>query len=235
MIYSKSQAAFTMSAKKLFEEHPKVFFWTFTFRKVNHDWVCMNMWHQMFRELTNIHHGYMPGLRVVELHKTHGMHFHALIALRISVHIVRRVASKYGFGRIHVCKATEGAIHYLVPYLQKERELRKGQRSWAAIGGFRPVRVRDIEVDSVFHRNCRALTNGKRMHYLYARSVYQQSMLWGDLKDWKKAKQEPIRTYYLNPNLMFVPRVMVGCDERWEGASRRTVFSRNVKNTCSGD
>jgi len=232
MLYSKSQAAFTLSAKKLFEEHERVYFWTFTFRKVNHDWVCMNMWSQMLFELVRVHHGYMPGLRVAELHKSHGIHFHALIALRVSVHVVRRVAKKYGFGRVHVKRATEGAIHYLVPYLSKERELMKGQRSWAAIGGFRPVRVRDIEVDSTFHQNCQELAQGKRMHYLYTRHVYRETILWGPLRNWQKAKQDAKRTYFLNPHKMFVPR-RIEVDESWENSYPRTVFSRNVKNSCS--
>jgi len=35
MLFSKSQAAFTLSALKLFDEHPHVYFWTFTFTKVH--------------------------------------------------------------------------------------------------------------------------------------------------------------------------------------------------------
>jgi len=197
MMFTKTQAAFTLSAMKLFDQHPRVYFWTFTRKRVDHDWVSMQAWSDMFRLLWTWHGTNLFGLRVVECHKTHGLHFHALLATRMSVHIARRAGKRFGFGRIHVCKADRGSILYLCKYLSKERNLLKGCRSWATVGGFKGTPVRNIEIDSIFHRNLKILSQGKKVSYLFARSVYKETMLWGHVRNWQKSKQQPKRVYHI--------------------------------------
>jgi len=234
MLFKKTQAAFSLCALKLFAEHPRVFFWTFTFTNCIPDAWAMNQWNMMWRELSNWHGAMIMGLRVVEPHEWHGLHFHCLLAPRMSVHVVRRCAKRFGFGRIHVKRADHGSILYLAAYLTGERGLTKGARSWARIGGFKGCTVRNVEVDSIFHRNIKSLTKGKRMHYLYAREVYRNTVLYGKASQWEKPKQNQKRDYLLNPHRMYEPMKRADTsDPQWANCYPRTVFSRNCKNTVN--
>lgn len=204
MIYTRSQAAFTLSALKLFDEHPRVYFWTFTMTKCVADWRAMQAWMYGWQRVYDWYGTYVFGLRVVEAHKKHGLHFHMLQAgLRMSVHVVRKAMKPFGFGRIHVVKADRGSILYLCKYLTKDNDLLKGARSWASVGGFGHCPVRNVEMDSMFHRNLKRLSGGKRVHYLYARDVYKETQLWGDCRNWQKSKQQSKREYYLAPHLSY--------------------------------
>lgn len=229
MTFTKSQAAFTLSALKLFDEHPRVYFWTFTLREVMPDWRAMQAWRSMFQTLYNWHGTNLFGLRVVECHRSHGLHFHALLATRMSVHIARRAGKRFGFGRVHVCKADRGSILYLCKYLGKEKHLLPGARAWDCVGRFQGTKVRNIEVDSLFHRNMKSIASGRRVHYLMARDIYKNTMLWGDRKNWEKPKQSSGRTYYLDvvPK-MYVPKRehTVEIDGKFWATYPASVFSR---------
>lgn len=160
MLLTKSKAAFLMTAHKLFEcaarKRASCYFWTFTFKRVLHDWEYPERWHKFIRELSDMHAG-MCGVRVVEPHKRHGLHYHCIIDVRVSRHVVCAIGKKYGIGFVWVERCDMGTAHYLSKYLGKEsrrmlsltgRRLRK----WGTIGGFQGVRYKDIVVDSAYMR-----------------------------------------------------------------------------------
>lgn len=153
----RTEAAFFLSGQRLFAESESVYFWTFTFSEVMPDWYYSGTWQKFIGALCRFYGGTLRGLKVVELHKDHGIHYHALLNKRIWVGQVRRLAKQFGMGAVvHVKKADLGAVGYLQKYLSKDfcgaNRLHSAVSRWGAIGGFKPCRVRDLEVDSVFHR-----------------------------------------------------------------------------------
>jgi len=184
-LYTRSAAAFVMSAEKLFAENDRIYFWTFTFVEALPDPWVMPTWNRFLVRLRDIHGGWMRGLRVMELHPGgHGLHIHALLNLRVNVHIVRRVGRKVGIGRVHVKTCNEGAIGYLAKYLAKDVSRIKGARSWGAIGGFRPVTGRHLENDSLYGRNMRELFGGERVAYDTSCMVFRNTALYGHHENW---------------------------------------------------
>ena len=166
---TKSAVAFLLSAEKLFEVEEKLYFWTFTFRDVLNDWDYSRTWGAFIKALTNMYGGTLRGLKVVEFHKRHGAHYHALLNKRICVGLTRRVASRYGIGRVHVKQADGGATEYLSKYLGKEFKRQNPafarMSRWGMIGTFRGTRIRDLEVTSNFSRavgTCRTAVGVQR-------------------------------------------------------------------------
>lgn len=157
---TKTEFAFTCTAGSLFDESDDVYFWTFTLVKGMPDWFYGNTWNHFLRAIEDHIDGNVSGVRVIEPHKQHGLHFHALVNRRLSVRFIRRIGKRFGFGRIHVKKADSGAVGYLSKYLTKqfakEHKLHAGIRRWSAFGATRKSRVRDIEVDSPVTRRARA-------------------------------------------------------------------------------
>ena len=150
-MFTKSSVAFQLTAEGLFQPGFRVYFWTFTFSELRADYVCLKLWSEFLGHLkkrfTDCAWG---GVRVAELHRTHGVHFHALFNRRLPVDLVRQVAKQYGFGRIHVKVADKGAGPYLAKYLRKQKEApvsESGGRSrrWAAFGAVARVLVKNIE------------------------------------------------------------------------------------------
>lgn len=187
-IVTRQAAAWLMSCDKLFSTFDKVYFWTFTFVKVYPDFRYALLWKGFIQDLGRLHGGMLSGMRVVEVGDGgHGLHFHALLNQRVSVHQVRRLGRRWGIGIIHVRRADEGAGRYLAKYLTKGDCIR-GVRRWGAIGGFRVVRCRDLEGRSDFHRNIRALSGGRQMGYLAVLEVYRKTILYGDRRKWPVPK-----------------------------------------------
>ncbi len=88
---SKSVIAFEMSVEKLSEECEQLYFWSFTFKSVPiDDAYAMADWNTLN---TRLHWRYpdLRGLRVCELHKSHGIHFHCIVNQWINVNEVRRI------------------------------------------------------------------------------------------------------------------------------------------------
>ncbi len=161
---NKRKAAFLHSCEKLFKQDDgkrarRVYMWTFTFAKVISDDIAAKCWNHLNRDLTRRYKatGGCPGIKVVEVHPGgHGLHFHALIARRLDVSEVRRLAIRAGFGRIHVQKCKQSAAAYCAKYLTKRDDgLKRGARRWGMVAGFKGTRVRDIQVESELAENCR--------------------------------------------------------------------------------
>ena len=129
--------------------------WTFTFRALNADWDCSKYFSNFLRELQK--RNWCPdglgGVKVAELHKEHGVHFHALVNRRLPIDYVRKLWRRYGGGRLHVCVADIGAAKYLSKYLSKGKEKPFAEsggrgRSWASFGEVRKTRVCDLVNES---------------------------------------------------------------------------------------
>jgi len=89
------------------------------------------------------------GLRVFELHESHGLHVHLITNRRIDVGECRPMAKKAGWGRIHVQRVSAERAAYLAKYLSKEREpCLKRWRLWGSFGNWERSKVKDIELDS---------------------------------------------------------------------------------------
>lgn len=187
---SKSKAAFLMSAEKLFNQNKQIYFWTFTFKAVEYDERAMYLWGNYAHALRDFFGHSFQGLRVVEIHGgeySHGLHFHALLNKRISIHIVRRIGKRFGFGRISVEPCDIGAAHYLTKYLSKENELPSGTRKWAPMGGFIPCKVRNVVVESTLSRNIKWVQNHmSKAKFTYAFFIYlnQQTHRYGAIENW---------------------------------------------------
>lgn len=160
---TKSKAAFLLSCRTLFDLKRRVYLWTFTTRDVVSDEVAFRCWDHLRLLMRREFGDQIPGIRVVEVHPGadgapggHGLHFHVLIAKRIPVDVVRHLAIRAGFGRIHVKKARAGHADYLAKYLGKKDDgLRRGTRRWANCFGFKGTLVRNIVVESTLADNCR--------------------------------------------------------------------------------
>lgn len=157
----KSKVAFWLTAERLFKSNVHVYFWTFTFAVLHSDTEASKLFTQFLYHLRRSLGGDWGGVRVAELHKEHGVHFHALINRRLAVDWVRRIGKCHGIGRIHVCKARRDAVDYLGKYLTKQREGPRHEKSgrrmrrWAAFGPVARTRVSDLVNDSpmwVFRR-----------------------------------------------------------------------------------
>ena len=153
---TKTQAAFLLSVEKLFAMSKAVYFWTFTFKKVYPDWWYPGAWRKFALDVTNLYGGYVCGLRVLEAHKEHGLHYHLLVNRRINIHLMLRMAKRYGFGRIGVERADKGSGRYLAKYLAKENKLH-GVARWHSFGAFEAVRVSDVVIESEYMEVRRSL------------------------------------------------------------------------------
>lgn len=156
MFLTRTKAAFLLSAETLFREHPHIYMWTVTFAQVQSDWEGSKRFTEFLNHLREVvgRTGW-GGLRVCELHKEHGIHFHLLVTERLAVDLVRRVGQCHGIGRIHVCRAQTNAGSYLGKYLAKQRsgpvtKTGRSLRRWAKFGDVNYTPVKNIVVDSEY-------------------------------------------------------------------------------------
>ena len=107
----KSRIAFKFNVERLFEgAESGVYFWTSTFVKVLTVKEASKRWSAFSKELVRELKVY--GLRVYELHDEHGLHVHWLADRFLPVHIVRAIAERHGFGRIHVKRCGKWVADY---------------------------------------------------------------------------------------------------------------------------
>lgn len=145
----KSKVAFKFNVERLFDTSKTgVYFWTSTFREVLTVKEASKRWSAFSKEI--VRELGVFGIRVYELHDEHGLHIHWLVDRFLPVQIVRRIAERHGFGRIHVRRVGKDIGDYLAKYLSKEIRAAclKGKRLWAAFGAVTWTRVKDINVSS---------------------------------------------------------------------------------------
>jgi hypothetical protein len=149
----KSRTAFERTVRKMERSGGKLFFWTFTYRDVHSLKSAMRLWNEFLTTLKR-KMGFR-GVRVLELHDKHGVHFHVITNKRYRIRRILALGERYGFGRTHVewVRDVAGGIAYLCKYLSKSRPAcLKGVRLWAAFGDIERTRVCDIVCDSPFIR-----------------------------------------------------------------------------------
>lgn len=153
-----------MTAERLIETSERTYFWTATFYTLHADWECLTLWRKFLNHLRKVIGPGWGGVRVAELHKERGVHFHFLINLRVGIDLVRRIAQCYGIGRIDVRRVRptgfmkDGSLavnvaKYMAKYLSKQREApltQSGRRArrWAAFGDIDATRISDLVNES---------------------------------------------------------------------------------------
>jgi len=195
---TKSAFAFYCTSKRLWDIYKEVYFWTFTFKNVPaDDETAMEDWHSLHMRLRAAF-PYIKGARVSELHKSHGIHFHALLNMRIPIRRVMRICegsrfmtgrNRYlDFGRMSCDPCDdEGVILYLAEYLTKQYRQDNdffARRRWGTIGGFEAVHVRDIEYDTPTHRNKKIIFGNSQINYGAMMILSHYSTLWGEVENW---------------------------------------------------
>jgi len=217
---SRTSAAFQFTAERLAAQSDNLYFWTFTFKSVPiDDNYAMEDYATLMRRLQK-HFEWCQGVRVSELHRSHGIHFHCILNSRIPIDRVKRICYGNGhltgtnryldFGRMSVAKCDSNTIGYLGKYLTKQYRRDNefwGRRRWGCIGGFEPTRCREIEYDTSFHRNYQKLFNGKKIDYVTMLLVSQYSQLWGELHEWPnpyKMRVMNFNTSFKGPRLEYV-------------------------------
>jgi hypothetical protein len=177
---TKSHAAFTFSCETFFRQYEKVYFWTFTCKRVHPTWRYGAIFKAFFHELQQTYGGILQGVRVYELHNTHGIHWHCLLNYRMSVREVRRIGEKYGMGRNHVAVADPGSVGYMAKYLSKDRAGLKGLSKWRTLGGFRGTKCKNIKVKSPYHLEVKRLQKKhrtKKVPWEVAKQVMRTTVL----------------------------------------------------------
>jgi len=172
-------------------------FWTFTFPEMVRPSIGARMWSALCKSLVRRLH--IWGVRVFELHEAGGLHVHLLVSGRMPIGVVRYLAEKAGFGRIHVEKCFKGSLpKYLSKYLMKQARESSlyGKRLWAAVGKWPVDRayVRDIRVESVWSDTvafARIDNPDLRGRELFEAANRWGAKVWGN-PDWRTAHSVPV-------------------------------------------
>ena len=150
----KTKAAYLFATQTLGKQ--PLFMWTLTFKEVLDIKDTRKKWNYLLT-LIKRRWSELCGLRVFEMHKMHGLHVHLVTNRFIDVNVVRALAIKAGWGRVHVMRIPAEKAAYLAKYLSKERaECLKGWRLWAGFGKWEWTKVKDVLLDSPFSNIYRA-------------------------------------------------------------------------------
>jgi hypothetical protein len=151
---TKSKAAYLFATQTLGKE--SLFMWTFTFKDTLNIKDTRKKWNYLLTLLKR-RWPKLCGLRVFELHKTHGLHVHLVTTRWIDVNHARQLATQAGWGRLHVVRIPAERASYLGKYLSKERpDCFKHWRLWAGFGDWEWTKVKDVVFESLFCRVYRA-------------------------------------------------------------------------------
>jgi hypothetical protein len=154
----------------------------------------------------------------------HGLHIHALLDCRLDVTVVRPIAERFGFGRIHVemvkKEASELIGKYMGKYLtkafQKRPDCLKYKRLWACIGEFKGSLVKNIKIDSPFTRFFKKMSFLRRLNPTECENQIMQVMPWFQLDAIPKGNSKGSRFYWLCLLRKVFPQ--------WEFLNRRVEF-----------
>jgi len=181
--------AFKFNVERLFEGSSSgVYFWTLTFGEVLTVKQGSRKWSAFAKDV--VRELGMFGVRVYELHDEHGLHVHWLVNRFLAVQVVRRIAGRHGFGRIHVKRCGKWVGEYLAKYLSKEIRAAclKGKRLWAGFGSGMWCRVKDIRVRSWLGDEFRRLRGDavpitKKESYAILQEALRKYARWVDEAD----------------------------------------------------
>jgi hypothetical protein len=182
---TRSTAAFKFSAEWLCQQK-QCYFWTLTFHECpeSDDW-AMHQFH-LFRTKLTRRFKALRGVRVIEWHKTRGIHFHFIVDVRIPIDLLFKLSMPLGFGRTGVRKVDEGTVAYLANYFDfsRENECGKRRRLWGRIGKWPNTRCRDVVFDTPFTRSYEFL---KRFENIPAAKILYLKRLcqsFGEVGNW---------------------------------------------------
>jgi len=203
-LMSKSATAFMFSADRLFAASRKVYFWTFTFKNVPaDDKAAMEDWDTLHLRIRKLFPD-LRGLRVCELHVSHGIHFHLLLNQRIPLRRLFRIFKGSGFsygrnreldfGRVSVTECNKFAAEYLTKYMTKDykKEFPTMRRRWGSVGSFDSCGVRDVIVDSPFHHNKKKLFSDSKISFVKAVLLRHYTLLYGKIGRWPVGMRKEI-------------------------------------------
>jgi|GEM_PF-2153283 len=158
---TKSKAAFLFASQTLGKQ--QLFLWTFTFRELLGVKDTRKRWNHLLTLLLRAWPT-LQGLRVFELHESHGLHVHLVTNQFIDVNQARELAIRAGWGRIHVTRMPSEHAGYLAKYLSKERpECLHRWRLWAGFGeGWEWTKVKDVIRETMFSRIYQACKEWKQ-------------------------------------------------------------------------
>jgi len=175
------------TCEKLAVYNDELYFWTWTFRQVPYtDAWAMWQYNFFIRKITRAF-PLLKGVRISELHKSHGIHFHALVNTRIPIERLKRLGWPHGFGRVSVQRADMGSIEYLAKYLTKQYRNENDfgrRRRWGTIGGFPPSSCRHIEYDTPVMRNHRAMFGSYQVDTWTVMLARAYGDIWGECWTW---------------------------------------------------
>jgi len=205
-LLSKSALAFTFSAERFFKENKRVYFWTFTFVSTPlTDEMAMEDWNVFHTRLKHLIGG-IKGLRVCELHRSHGIHFHVFLNKRVSIKRMKEIFRGTGningynryldFGRLSVSVCNPQTVGYLTKYLTKSYRKQYGfghRRRWGTIGGFKAVRVRDITYETPELKNREYLFGTSQCSYSTLLMIRHYTCIWGHVNEWPLEHQALVR------------------------------------------
>jgi len=139
-----------------------LYLWTFTFVEVLDVPEAKRRWSNFLNKLRMRHERrgkVLNGLRVFELHKSHGLHIDVVTGRFLHVSEVRSLWRSCGGGRIHVLPVPPSRAKYVAKYIRKagRPECLKSARLWDLFGGFEGTRIKDVTVDSNATRIYRVL------------------------------------------------------------------------------
>jgi hypothetical protein len=185
---TKSKAAFLFASQTLGKQ--KLFLWTFTFRELLAVEETRKRWNHLLTLLLR-EWPILQGLRVFELHEEHGLHVHLVTNRFIDVNRARELATRAGWGRIHVKPMPSEHAGYLAKYLSKDRpECLKRWRLWAGFGkGWEWTKVRDVLRETMFskiYRACKEWQNWSgRKHFFERMDLVRRMMILTIEKGWE--------------------------------------------------
>lgn len=205
-LLSKTIQAFQWTCETLFEQSDEVYFWTFTFKSVPWDDDYAMEQYAIFARRLIRHFSWIRGVRVCELHKSHGIHFHCLLNGRIPLSRMQRLWNGTGFlagknhyldfGRASVDRCDDGTVSYLSKYMTKQYRNDNffgNRRRWGTVGGLKPYRCRDIEYDSQALRNRREMFGQFACGYGAILMIRHYTELWGHWSKWPQEHQALVR------------------------------------------
>ncbi|WP_217469385.1 hypothetical protein, partial [Staphylococcus aureus] len=124
--------------------------WTFTFEQVHCAWHYPRIWNKFCIDWRTVVPEDCGGVRVVQMHKRHGFHYHCLITHYIDARRMWRLCRKHGMGMIDVQLVRDPveSKNYLSRYLTDEnREQNKFPirlRRWGGLFSYPCVNVADL-------------------------------------------------------------------------------------------
>lgn len=158
------------------------------------------------------------GVRVCELHRSHGVHFHALFSERVPVDRIRELMVGSGrvhgrnrcldFGRLSVDKCDIKTALYLSKYMSKNyvRTHWFGRRRrWGTVGGcregWRATRCKDMVYETAFHRSMRKVAYGIKIPFGLVVLVSHYAAVWGDYRYWPGDIRRAVKVLVLEKTL----------------------------------